>query len=77
MEVIYIMTTVLKADAYKRLKQEIDNRGMKTKFVADKIGITPNYLGQILNGSRRLSTDVAIKASQVLGLPLTIFLNKN
>lgn len=71
------MTTVLKEDAYKRLKQEIDSRGIKTKFVANKIGINPGYLGQILNGSRKLSTDIAIKASQVLGLPLDIFLNKS
>lgn len=71
------MTTVLKADAYKQLKEEIDRRGIKNKFIADKIGITPNYLGQILSGKRSLSTDVAIKASQVLGLPLDIFLNKS
>ena len=67
------MTTVLKDDAYKRLKQEIDSRGIKTKFIANEIGISPNYLGQVLNGSRKLSTDVAVKASQVLGVPLTIF----
>jgi transcriptional regulator with XRE-family HTH domain len=71
------LTTVLKDDAYKRLKQEIDSRGIKTKFVANEIGISPNYLGQVLNGSRKLSTDVAVKASQVLGLPLTIFLNQS
>ena len=71
------MTTVLKEDAYKQLKQEIDSRGIKTKYVANKIGINPSYLGQVLNRSRKLSTDVAIKASQVLGLPLSIFLNKS
>ena len=71
------MTVTLKDDAYKRLKQEIDSRGIKTKFVANEIGISPNYLGQVLNGSRKLSTDVAVKASQVLGLPLTIFLNQS
>lgn len=71
------MTTVLKDDAYKRLKLEIDNRGIKTKFIANEIGISPSYLGQVLNGSRKLSTDVAVKASQVLGLPLAIFLNQS
>ena len=72
-----MLTTVLKNDAYKRLKKEIDRRGIKTKFVANKIGISPSYLGQVLNGSRKLSTNVAIKASQVLDIPLTIFLNKS
>ena len=71
------MTTVIKEDAYKRLKQEIDSRGIKKKFIANEIGIIPNYLGQVLNGSRKLSTDVAVKASQVLGVPLAIFLNKS
>ena len=72
-----MLTTVLKNDAYKRLKKEIDSRGIKTKFVANKIGISPSYLGQVLNGSRKLSTNVANKASQVLDIPLTIFLNKS
>lgn len=71
------MTTVIKDDAYKELKKVIDNRGIKVKFIAGKIGITPNYLGQILNGTRNLSAEVAIKASQELGLPLTIFLNRS
>ena len=71
------LTTVIKDDAYKELKKVIDNRGIKVKFIAGKIGITPNYLGQILNGTRNLSAEVAIKASQELGLPLTIFLNRS
>ncbi|PWT33878.1 XRE family transcriptional regulator [Limosilactobacillus reuteri] len=71
------MTTVLAPDAYKKLKSEIDGRGLKTKFVAEKIGIGQNYLSQILNGSRDLSANVALKASQVLGVPIDIFLNKS
>lgn len=71
------MTTVLKEDAYKHLKEEIESRGIKTKFIAKQIGISPSYLGQVLNGSRKLSTDVAIKASQVLDIPFSIFLNKS
>ncbi|NMV48156.1 helix-turn-helix transcriptional regulator [Lactobacillus reuteri] len=69
------MVTVLKKEAYKELKSVIDKRGLKQNYVAQKIGITPNYLGQILNGNRKLSTDVAIKAAQVLELPLDVFLN--
>ncbi|MQB64693.1 XRE family transcriptional regulator [Lactobacillus reuteri] len=69
------MVTVLKKEAYKELKSVIDKRGLKQNYVAREIGITPNYLGQILNGNRKLSADVAIKAAQVLGLPLDVFLN--
>lgn len=68
---------MLKEDAYKHLKEEIESRGIKTKFIAKQIGISPSYLGQVLNGSRKLSTDVAIKASQVLDIPFSIFLNKS
>lgn len=71
------MTVTLKDDAYKQLKSEIDDRGIKTKFIANKIGISPNYLGQVLNGSRPLSMNVAVNVSQVLGVPLSIFLNKS
>ncbi|AMS07514.1 hypothetical protein AYI71_01005 [Limosilactobacillus oris] len=71
------MTVTLKDDAYKQLKSEIDDRGIKTKFIANKIGISPNYLGQVLNGSRPLSMNVAVNVSQVLGVPLSIFLNRS
>lgn len=71
------MTVTLKDDAYKQLKSEIDDRGIKTKFIANKIGISPNYLGQVLNGSRPLSMNVAVNVSQVLGVPLSIFLNQS
>lgn len=71
------MTTVLKDDAYKLLKKEIANRGIKNKFIANKIGISSNYLGQVLNGSRPLSMNVAVNVSQVLGVPLSIFLKQS
>ena len=71
------MTVTLKDDAYKRLKIEIDGRGIKTKFIANKIGISSSYLGQVLNGSRPLSMNVAVNVSQVLGVPLSIFLNQS
>ena len=71
------MTTVLKRDAYKILKDEVDKRGIKRVYLANKIGISPNYLGSVLNGSKNLSTDVAIKASQVLGISFDAFLRKS
>lgn len=71
------MPDVLKPDAYKILNNEIKRRGLKANFVAKQIGISPNYFSQVMNGSRNLSSDVAIRASQVLGLPLDIFLNKS
>lgn len=49
------MTTVLKKDAYKILKKEIDDRGIKNKFIANKIGVSPSYLSQVLNGSKKIN----------------------
>lgn len=71
------MTTVINPEAYQLLKKEIDKRGLKRNYVAQEIGISQTYLSQVLNGSRKLSTDVAIKASRVLELPLDIFLKNS
>ena len=70
------MTSVLKPEAYKLLSDEIEERGIKRNFIAKKIGVTPNYLGSVLNGKRALSTDLAIRVSQELDIPFDIFLNK-
>lgn len=69
------MTELVKRDAYKDLKRIMDSKGVKQKYVADKIGTSTSYLGQILNGNKKMSTDVAIKASQALELPIDIFLD--
>lgn len=69
--------SVLKEDAYKMLKEEINSRGIMTNHVAKEIGISPQYFSQVLNGNKKLSTDVAIKASYALGLPVDYFLIKS
>lgn len=71
------MTSVLKPEAPQILSKEIEDRGLKRKYVAEKIGVSPNYFSQMMGGSRPLSTDVAIRAAQVLGLPVDIFLRKS
>lgn len=71
------MTSVLKPEAYKLLSDKIEERGIKRNFIAKKIGVTPNYLGSVLNGKRTLSTDLAIRVSQELNIPFDIFLNKS
>lgn len=71
------MTSALKPDTYKQLKKEIDSRGIKTKFIAEKIGVSPSYLGQVLNGSRKLSDSIALNTINELGLPVEIFLQQS
>lgn len=71
------MTSALKPDTYKQLKKEIDSRGIKTKFIAEKIGVSPSYLGQVLSGSRKLSDSIALNTINELGLPVEIFLKRS
>ena len=71
------MTDIIKNDAHKILKRDIDSKGLKQKFVAENIGISTNYLGQVLNGNKKMSAEVAIRASRVLDLPVEIFLKKS
>lgn len=68
------MVKAIKPDTYKVLKVEIDKRGIKTKFIASKAGIPASYLSQLLNGSREMSTDVALALIKQLELPVENFL---
>lgn len=71
------MLEIIRPDAGKVLNQEIKNCGLKQGYVADKIGISPAYMSQLVNGSKKVSTDVAVRASIILGVPLDIFLKKS
>ncbi|MYY87895.1 helix-turn-helix transcriptional regulator [Lactobacillus salivarius] len=62
--------TLLKENANSILKEELESRGLKQKFVAENIGVTTTYLSQLLNGSRNLSVEVAIKTACFLNVPL-------
>lgn len=71
------MPEIVRPDAGKILNQEIKKHGLKQGYVAEQIGITPAYLSQIVNGSRKMSTDIAVRASIVLGVSLDIFLKRS
>nr|WP_278780964.1 helix-turn-helix transcriptional regulator [Limosilactobacillus mucosae] len=71
------MSEIIRPDAGKVLGQLIREKGLKQSFVADEIGISGAYLSQITNGSRRLSAEVAIRASLILKVPIDIFLHKS
>lgn len=67
--------TLLKENVSSILKKEIEDKGLKQKFVAQGIGVTTTYLSQILNGSRNPSVEVAIKVARFLNVPLEKILN--
>lgn len=70
------MKSVLKPEAPQILSEGIKGRGLKKKYIAGKVGVNPNYFGQMLKGSRTLSTDVAIQTAHLVGVPLETILNE-
>lgn len=59
---------------YKTLKQYLERRGYKQKFVAEQTGINETLLSGILNGRRKCSLDVYVKLCKVLNVPFQSFL---
>ncbi|MBM6754437.1 helix-turn-helix domain-containing protein [Lactobacillus alvi] len=45
----------------------IVKHGLKQRYVAKEIGITPNYLSAILNGRKNMNADIAIRATKLFG----------
>lgn len=67
--------TLLKENANSILKKELQDKGLKQKFVAENVGVTTTYLSQLLNGSKNLSVEIAIKVARFLNVPLEKILN--
>lgn len=67
--------TLLKENANSILKKELQDKGLKQKFVAENIGVTTAYLSQLLNGSKNLSVEIAIKTARFLNVPLEKIFN--
>lgn len=58
------------------LKQLRDARGLKSKFIAEKIGISPNYYSQIENGHRTPQIEHLLKLREIYNISLDeIFFN--
>lgn len=67
--------TLLKENTSLILKEELESKGLKQKFVAENIGVTTMYLSQMLNGSKHFSVEIAIKMARFLDVPLEKILN--
>lgn len=70
------MKSVLKPEAPKILSEGIKGHGLKKKYIAGKVGVTPYHFGQMLKGNRHLSTDVAIQTARLVGVPLDTILRE-
>lgn len=68
------MSPILKANALDILNKKIDESGVKNKHIAEKLGVSEQYISLILSGKRKLTADKVIAISKVLGIDYRIFL---
>jgi len=50
-----------------RLEEILEARGMKQKFLSDKLGVTRNTISSIVRGSKT-DIETAMRISQILGV---------
>lgn len=53
-------------EAKSTLRLLIDSRGLRYSWVAQKVGVAPSTLTQLMNGSRRARADVAERLAALL-----------
>lgn len=60
----------------RNLKKMREKRGLKQKFIAEQLGISPNYYSQIENGHRQLQIEHILKLRSIFDVSLDeIFFN--
>ena len=57
------------------IKPELAERGISQKEFAKMIGTQPSHLSEVLNGKRALTTELAVKIENAIGLPAKILLS--
>ena len=57
------------------IKDELKERGMTQKQLADETGIKPSVLSETINGKRSVSLSVAVALEKALGIPADIWMN--
>ncbi|HBE01804.1 MAG: addiction module antidote protein, HigA family [Spirochaetes bacterium GWF1_41_5] len=59
------------------LDDVLESREIKQRELADRMGITENYLSNLLHGKKPVGPDTAIKLERVLGISASIWNNLN
>ena len=57
------------------LQEEIEERKLLKKDVAQQLGILPTNLSEIMNGKRNISPKLAVKLEKALGVSAEYWLN--
>ena len=57
------------------IRDELKERGMTQKRLAEEMGVKPSVLSETINGKRSVSKNVAIALEKALGIPAEIWMN--
>jgi len=57
------------------IKPELDERGISQKEFAKMLNTQPSHLSELLNGKRALTTELAVKIENTIGIPAKILLS--
>lgn len=57
------------------LGEELKARGIKQKSFAGQIGMQPTHLSELIKGKRNITSDIAIRLENVLGIPYKNWMN--
>ncbi len=56
-----------------KIKQYLEERGIKQSFLRKKLGMSPSTCNAMLNGNRGISAEEYFKICDALGVPLDYF----
>ena len=59
------------------LEEVLETRGIKQRELADRMGVSENFLSNLLHGTKSVGPDTALKLERALGISSTIWNNLN
>jgi HTH-type transcriptional regulator/antitoxin HigA len=57
------------------IREQLENRGMKQKEFALRMGLSEKHISRLINGQVELTQDVALRLESVLGVPASFWNN--
>ena len=70
-----VLTPFVASHPGEMIKDELAERGMTQKQLAEQTGIKPSVLSETINGKRNVSLNVAVALEKALGIPADIWMN--
>lgn len=76
LEVYGVTQAYMSIEIVAKITDYLDSHGISNAFVADKIGMTPQALGQTLLGKRKMTVDEYRKICAALEKDLSFFMEE-